>query len=137
MVGGWVRWVGCGGNGGWWWGILFLKIKTFKRKTSFSFVSLSISSFKKLVSLVSHNKVSAGALLYLKLGERRGSRIATNRGAGGVALAGSYARAVKLEATGPIANDDQNRAARFARPLPPFLFVSLTLCLFVSVCLSH
>lgn len=57
--------------------------------------------------------VNDGAVLYLKLNERRGSRVAFNRGTGGMPLCGSYGRAVKMESTGPIANDDINRGVLF------------------------
>ena len=49
---------------------------------------------------------------YLKLSERRGSRVAFNKGSAGMPMNGVYSRAVKMEAQGPIANDDQNRAIR-------------------------
>ena len=62
--------------------------------------------------------VAHGASLYLKLAERRGSRVAFNKGSGGMPLNGAYSRAVKMEATGPIANDDMNRAVRFEPKSP-------------------
>jgi hypothetical protein len=57
--------------------------------------------------------LSDGALLYLKLSERRGSRVAFNKGRGGLPLSGAYNRAVRMEAQGPIANDEMNRAVLF------------------------
>jgi hypothetical protein len=54
-----------------------------------------------------------GAFLYLKLAERRGSRVAFNKGSGGLPLSGAYGRAVRMEAQGPIANDEMNRAVLF------------------------
>jgi hypothetical protein len=59
--------------------------------------------------------MSDGALLYLKLNERRGSRVAFNKGSAGIGLAGAYSRGVRMEMVGPIANDDMNRAVLFDR----------------------
>ena len=53
-------------------------------------------------------------LLYLKCSERRGSRVAFNRGEMGMSMSGFYTRTCKLEATGPIVNDDMNRAVHFS-----------------------